>query len=88
MTRAGKDDAPALFEFLKSQGLPLFGGLAQNSLRMEKGYMVRADFDYSHYKECDIDMFVTKKRAFVGKDDDYAPTQTAALIRYAHEKER
>ena len=38
---------------------------------MEKGYLIRQDFDYSHYSESDIDLFVSKIRHFKGRDDNY-----------------
>jgi hypothetical protein len=31
-------------------------------------YMVRADFDFAHWSECDIGRFMSKKRDFIGKN--------------------
>jgi len=68
-------DAPAVLGALA--GSPsdcrtaLFGSLALDSLRIEKGYMIRADFDYAHYSECGIAHLFSRKRDFAGR---HAPT--------------
>lgn len=63
-----KNAVVLLNALLSNSRLTLFGGLAQNSLRIEKGYMIRADFDYAHYSECNIDSFMSKTRDYIGKD--------------------
>lgn len=60
-------DAPVVLRTLIGTSPPLFGGLAANALRIEKGYQVRADFDFAHYSECGIEPFISKKRDFLGK---------------------
>lgn len=78
--------AVEIFELIrqhhKSQELKLglFGNLAVNNLRMEKGYLTRPDFDYSHYSESDIDMFVSKKRNFKGRDDNHQSKKKLTLL--------
>jgi dimethylglycine dehydrogenase len=54
-----------------------FGGYALNSLRLQPGYHLKSDFDYCHYKEAGIDMFVSKKRKFLGRDDDFVCARQA-----------
>jgi glycine/D-amino acid oxidase-like deaminating enzyme/phenylpropionate dioxygenase-like ring-hydroxylating dioxygenase large terminal subunit/glycine cleavage system aminomethyltransferase T len=54
-------------EASKRAGLVHFGSAATNSLRIERGYKVRADLDYVHYTEADIAPYVSKKRNFLGK---------------------
>ena len=42
--------------------LSLFGSMALNSLRIEKGFKVYADLDYSHYLDSGIEPFISKKK--------------------------
>jgi dimethylglycine dehydrogenase len=72
--------APTLWGALTASNPLRFGGLAVNALRIEKGYQVRADFDYAHYTECDIDAFVSKKRTFLGKDTTSDRNMTSVLL--------
>jgi len=55
-----------------AHGLVPFGGHAVNSLRIEKGFKVKSDLDYTHWTEAGIEPFVKLKRKashpFVGRD--------------------
>jgi dimethylglycine dehydrogenase len=74
---AAAADAAALLRAVLAAGAPLglrpFGGYALNMLRIEKGFKLKADFDYSHYSECDVGMFCAKKKDFVGKMRQRSP---------------
>jgi len=66
-------------------GLRPFGGMAVNSLRIEKGFKVKADLDYAHWSEAGIGQFVPAARKnesarFLGHD---APTPADAAPRIA-----
>eukprot|EP00658_Telonema_sp_P-2_P033315 TRINITY_DN2447_c0_g1_i4.p1 TRINITY_DN2447_c0_g1~~TRINITY_DN2447_c0_g1_i4.p1 ORF type:complete len:506 (+),score=104.67 TRINITY_DN2447_c0_g1_i4:759-2276(+) len=58
-------------------GLSHFGNYALNSLRIERGYKIKADLDYAHYSEADIGMFLKKEGDFVGRDDGQVPTRSS-----------
>lgn len=53
------DDAPGLFDSL-AQIIKPFGSHALNSLRLEKGFKVKADLDYARLDEAGVDAFVRK----------------------------
>jgi len=64
--------------------MPMFGGYAQNALRVEKGFKLRGDLDYAHYTEAGIDPFVStkKKCGFIGKDTagEYVPKRISSVF--------
>lgn len=43
-----------LWDVGKDIGMTPFGNYALNSLRIEPGFMVKADLDYSHYTEAGL----------------------------------
>jgi len=63
-------------------GLTHFGSYAQNALRIEKGFKIKADLDYSHYTEAGIEPFISKKKTipFVGHNPTHVPTKSAAMF--------
>ncbi len=62
------EDAAALYDAIWAhpaaarEGLRAFGSAAVNSLRMEKGFCVKADLDYAHWTEAGIEPFVALER--------------------------
>ena len=68
----------------QEQKLRPFGSVALNGLRVEQGFKIAADLTMAHYTEGGIDMFVAKKRDFVGKKDEngalFVPKKRAALF--------
>lgn len=89
---SGSDVATVYSAIMNSEkaielGLIHFGGLALNSLRMEKGFKLKADLDYAHYTEAGIDQFISKKKmkaghgAFLGQDSSYVRTRRAAMFK-------
>ena len=68
----------------EQHGLQPFGGHAVNSLRVEKGFKVKADLDYAHWTEAGIEPFVKLKRKavhhFVGRDSPAPRTRHAAIF--------
>ena len=58
----------------------LFGSHAVNSFRVEKGFKVRTDLDYVHYSEAGIAPFVSKKRNFLGRDDERVPNKLPVTL--------
>ena len=46
----------------ESIGIQPFGNYALNSLRIEMGFMVKADLDYAHYTEAGIEELIVKIR--------------------------
>ncbi|KAL1499075.1 hypothetical protein AB1Y20_013590 [Prymnesium parvum] len=73
------DDAAPLWHRIWSHpaasqlGLLPFGGQAVNALRIEKGFRVKADLDYSHWTEGGVEPFVALRRKeethrFLGRD--------------------
>jgi len=85
------EHAAALYEAIwshpaaKEHGLQPFGGHAVNSLRIEKGFKVKADLDFAHWTEAGIEPFVKLKRKathqFLGRDA--APPEGGAARRAA-----
>lgn len=57
-----------LYEFIKNHkisqklDMTLFGSLALNSLRIDKGFKTYSDLDYSHYLDAGIKPFISKKK--------------------------
>mmetsp|Transcript_17250 Transcript_17250/g.19620 ORF Transcript_17250/g.19620 Transcript_17250/m.19620 type:complete len:842 (+) Transcript_17250:84-2609(+) len=64
-----------------------FGSAALNSLRMEKGFKLRADLDLSHYKEAGIGPFLAKKRKFLGRNDSFEPARLSKMFKIYTDKE-
>mmetsp|Transcript_9440 Transcript_9440/g.11752 ORF Transcript_9440/g.11752 Transcript_9440/m.11752 type:complete len:232 (+) Transcript_9440:3-698(+) len=63
-----------------------FGSAALNSLRMEKGFKLRADLDMSHYKEAGIEPFLAKKRPFLGRDETFEPKRFSKMFKIYTDK--
>lgn len=58
----------AVMEAGKPLDIKPFGGYALNSLRVEKGFMVKPDLDYAHYTQGGILFFCKEdKKDFIGK---------------------
>lgn len=72
-------------EEAKLFGLTHFGGYALNAFRVERGFKVKGDFDYAHYSEASIDVFISKKKRmgetpFYGQDVKHKPKRLAAYF--------
>lgn len=80
------EDGPAIHAALmnhksaEEHKLRLAGGAAVNSFRTEQGFKVRADLDYAHYTEASIDIFLSKKRDFLGKNPNAKPKRRFSIF--------
>lgn len=63
-----RNNSSELFEYIKNHeisknnNLSLFGSLALNSLRIERGFKTYGDFDFSHYLDAGITPFISKNK--------------------------
>jgi dimethylglycine dehydrogenase len=65
---SASDVLRAVMEAGKPLDVKPFGGVALNSLRVEKGFMVKTDLDYAHYTQGGISFFCKEdKKDFLGK---------------------
>mmetsp|Transcript_34570 Transcript_34570/g.75711 ORF Transcript_34570/g.75711 Transcript_34570/m.75711 type:complete len:866 (-) Transcript_34570:195-2792(-) len=82
--------AAALYEKVldagAGRGIVNFGNYALDSLRVEKGFKLKGDFDYCHYLEAGISPFVSKKKEFTGRDPSYKAERQACFYAIQVEK--
>ena len=57
-----------------------FGSVALNGLRIEQGFKIAADMNMAHYQEGGIGPFVSKKRGFVGRDDEFVAEKKCIML--------
>ncbi|KAJ8603772.1 hypothetical protein CTAYLR_000328 [Chrysophaeum taylorii] len=77
---APAESAASLFDaIVVSAGVEPFGSHATNSLRLEKGFKVKADLDFARFDEAGISAFTRK--SFVRPPIDTPPARRAALFK-------
>ena len=71
-------------QFSKEINLSLFGSLALNSLRIEKGFKTYVDLDYQHYLDAGIKPFICKHKKKGIKQYDNISQGKISSIFYIH----